>query len=84
MYPDWLSDKDKLDADTKHWKAIVDKSYLTGLGIDWSKIRNVMDMKTIFADVWMSAFPMDVGFLFQHRDRPHRHFVSVRHQSRQA
>ncbi|KAM1223640.1 hypothetical protein ACFX10_042481 [Malus domestica] len=47
-YPDWLSDKVNLDADTKHWKAIVDRSYLTGLGIDWSKIRNVMDMKAIY------------------------------------
>ncbi|CAB4265733.1 unnamed protein product [Prunus armeniaca] len=47
-YPDWLSDKDKLVADTKHWKAIVEKSYLIGLGIDWSNIRNVMDMKAIY------------------------------------
>ncbi|XP_050363706.1 probable methyltransferase PMT28 isoform X2 [Argentina anserina] len=47
-YPDWLKDKDKLIADTKHWKDIVDKSYLIGLGIDWSSIRNVMDMKAIY------------------------------------
>ncbi|XP_031261272.1 probable methyltransferase PMT28 isoform X1 [Pistacia vera] len=47
-YPDWLNDKEKLIADTNHWKAITDKSYLTGMGIDWSNIRNVMDMKAIY------------------------------------
>ncbi|XWS24361.1 hypothetical protein CRYUN_Cryun28dG0095100 [Craigia yunnanensis] len=47
-YPDWLNDKQKVIDDTKHWKDIVDKSYLTGMGIEWSTIRNVMDMKAIF------------------------------------
>lgn len=47
-YPDWLNEKDKLIADTEHWTAIVDKSYLTGIGIDWANIRNVMDMKAIY------------------------------------
>lgn len=47
-YPEWLNDKEKLIADTNHWKAIVDKSYLTGIGIDWSNIRNVLDMKAIY------------------------------------
>jgi len=47
-YPDWLSDKEKVRADTEHWKAIVEKSYLTGIGIDWTNIRNVMDMKAIY------------------------------------
>ena len=47
-YPDWLNDKQKAIDDTKHWKDIVDKSYLTGMGIDWSTIRNVMDMKAIY------------------------------------
>lgn len=46
--PDWLNNKEKLTADTEHWKAIVDKSYLTGMGIDWSSIRNVLDMKSIY------------------------------------
>ncbi|KAJ4836614.1 hypothetical protein Tsubulata_027536 [Turnera subulata] len=46
-YPDWMNGKEKLVADTNHWRAIVDKSYLTGIGIDWSRIRNVMDMKAI-------------------------------------
>ncbi|KAL0553493.1 hypothetical protein IC582_007388 [Cucumis melo] len=48
-FPEWLSnDKEKLIADTNHWKAIVEKSYLTGIGIDWSSVRNVMDMKAIY------------------------------------
>ncbi|KAJ6711114.1 METHYLTRANSFERASE PMT28-RELATED [Salix koriyanagi] len=46
-YPDWMDNKEKLIADTSHWKAIVEKSYLTGMGIDWSNIRNIMDMKAI-------------------------------------
>lgn len=46
-YPDWMNNKEKLIADTEHWKTIVDKSYLAGLGIDWSNIRNIMDMKAI-------------------------------------
>ncbi|XP_071693269.1 probable methyltransferase PMT28 [Rutidosis leptorrhynchoides] len=47
-FPDWMNSRDKLVADTEHWKAIVDKSYLNGLGINWSTIRNVMDMHAIF------------------------------------
>lgn len=42
-----MNNKEKLVADTNHWKAIVEKSYLTGMGIDWSNIRNIMDMKAI-------------------------------------
>ncbi|KAL9244128.1 hypothetical protein vseg_017935 [Gypsophila vaccaria] len=47
-YPDWLNDKEKVKADTAHWKSIVEKSYLIGIGIDWKNIRNVMDMKAIY------------------------------------
>ncbi|OWM75069.1 hypothetical protein CDL15_Pgr021420 [Punica granatum] len=46
--PDWLENKDKLSADTNHWNAIFKNSYLSGIGIDWSSIRNVMDMKAIY------------------------------------
>ena len=34
--------------DHNHWKAVVEKSYLDGLGIDWSNIRNVMDMRAVY------------------------------------
>lgn len=47
-FPDWMNNRDKLVSDTEHWKAIVDKSYLNGMGINWSTIRNVMDMHAIF------------------------------------
>jgi hypothetical protein len=53
--PAWLSAAEKgiygkpvtedYRLDTEHWKRIIDKSYLQGLGIQWSSIRNVMDMK---------------------------------------
>ncbi|KAI3984065.1 hypothetical protein MKX01_035192 [Papaver californicum] len=35
-------------SDYKHWKHVVTKSYLTGMGISWSKVRNVMDMRSIY------------------------------------
>ncbi|XP_057722627.1 probable methyltransferase PMT28 [Arachis stenosperma] len=47
-YPDWISSKEKLVADMNHWNAVVNRSYLNGLGINWPSIRNVMDMKTIY------------------------------------
>ncbi|KAH7847393.1 hypothetical protein Vadar_025593 [Vaccinium darrowii] len=34
--------------DYAHWKRVVTKSYLNGLGISWSTVRNVMDMKAIY------------------------------------
>lgn len=53
--PSWLSATDKgiygkpaaedFQADTNHWKHVVSKSYLEGVGINWTSIRNVMDMK---------------------------------------
>lgn len=70
-YPDWLNDKEKLSSDTRHWKAIFDRSYLTGLGIDWSKIRNVMDMKSIYggyANLQLNIlhFTLQVKLIFIH------------------
>ncbi|WVZ21209.1 hypothetical protein V8G54_008531 [Vigna mungo] len=35
-------------SDYEHWKRVVSKSYLNGLGIQWSNIRNVMDMRSIY------------------------------------
>ncbi|XP_073141033.1 probable methyltransferase PMT26 [Henckelia pumila] len=35
-------------ADIKHWKRVVSKSYLSGLGIKWSTVRNVMDMRAVY------------------------------------
>ncbi|KAF6136271.1 hypothetical protein GIB67_042756 [Kingdonia uniflora] len=47
-YPEWLDNKENVVADTEHWKAIVEKSYLVGMGINWSHVRNIMDMKSIY------------------------------------
>ncbi|XP_072966973.1 probable methyltransferase PMT27 isoform X1 [Typha angustifolia] len=35
-------------ADYENWKHIVTKSYLGGFGINWSKVRNVMDMRAVY------------------------------------
>ncbi|KAH7852210.1 hypothetical protein Vadar_021836 [Vaccinium darrowii] len=55
--------------DYAHWKRVVTKSYLNGLGISWSTVRNVMDMKAIYGgfaaalkelNVWvMNVVPID-------------------------
>jgi len=69
--PYWLNKKDlkHFISDTEHWKRIVDKSYLPGMGIDWSAVRNVMDMKAVYGGfaaaltsqpVWvMNVVPVD-------------------------
>lgn len=35
-------------ADYEHWSRVVSKSYLNGMGIDWSRVRNVMDMRAVY------------------------------------
>lgn len=35
-------------ADYEHWKRVVTKSYVNGLGINWASVRNVMDMRAIY------------------------------------
>lgn len=35
-------------ADYKHWKQVISKSYMSNLGINWSNIRNVMDMRAVY------------------------------------
>jgi hypoxanthine-guanine phosphoribosyltransferase len=39
---------DEMAMDTEHWRRVVSNSYLTGLGIDWEHVRNVMDMNARF------------------------------------
>ncbi|KQK17521.1 probable methyltransferase PMT25 [Brachypodium distachyon] len=34
--------------DYQHWRRVIDKSYLNGLGVDWSRVRNVMDMRAAY------------------------------------
>ncbi|WCJ37841.1 S-adenosyl-L-methionine-dependent methyltransferases superfamily protein [Euphorbia peplus] len=56
-------------ADYQHWKRVVSQSYRNGLGINWSSVRNVMDMRSIYGGfaaamkdikVWvMNVVPID-------------------------
>lgn len=34
--------------DYDHWKNVVSRSYMKGFDIDWSSVRNVMDMKAVY------------------------------------
>ncbi|XWS33137.1 hypothetical protein CRYUN_Cryun22dG0053000 [Craigia yunnanensis] len=55
-------------ADNEHWKRVV-KSYIRGMGINWSSVRNVMDMRAVYGgfavalkdlNLWiMNVVPID-------------------------
>ncbi|KQJ85517.1 probable methyltransferase PMT26 [Brachypodium distachyon] len=57
------------EADYDHWKRVISNSYMDGLGIDWSAVRNVMDMNAVYGGfaaalrdvkVWvMNVVPID-------------------------
>ncbi|KAK1397140.1 hypothetical protein POM88_007003 [Heracleum sosnowskyi] len=51
---------DDFVVDYKHWKRVVSTSYVTGMGIDWSTVRNVMDMRAICGGV--ASLGTDVSF----------------------
>ncbi|GAV72190.1 Methyltransf_29 domain-containing protein [Cephalotus follicularis] len=34
--------------DTDHWNRVVTKLYVSGLGFNWSNVRNVMDMRAVY------------------------------------
>ncbi|KAJ7944226.1 S-adenosyl-L-methionine-dependent methyltransferases superfamily protein [Quillaja saponaria] len=46
-------------ADYEHWKRVVDKYYRSSMGITWSDVRNVMDMRAVYG-----------GFAAALRDHP--------------
>ncbi|KAF5183949.1 S-adenosyl-l-methionine-dependent methyltransferases superfamily protein [Thalictrum thalictroides] len=56
-------------ADYEHWKHVIANSYLNGMGISWSSVRNVMDMRSVYGGfaaalkdlkVWvMNVVPID-------------------------
>ncbi|CAK8579005.1 unnamed protein product [Lathyrus sativus] len=56
-------------ADYEYWKRVVSKSYLNGMGIQWSNVRNVMDMRSVYGglaaalrdlNIWvMNVVPVD-------------------------
>lgn len=35
-------------ADYENWRNILSESYLNGIGINWSKVRNAMDMRSVY------------------------------------
>nr|CAD1842044.1 unnamed protein product [Ananas comosus var. bracteatus] len=35
-------------ADYEHWKHVVSNSYVNGMGIKWSNVRNAMDMRSVY------------------------------------
>ncbi|KAG9150811.1 hypothetical protein Leryth_002963 [Lithospermum erythrorhizon] len=47
-------------ADNKHWKRVVEKSYLKGMGINWSTVRNVMDMRAVYGGFAAALREMNV------------------------
>nr|URM60713.1 NF-YB family protein [Gymnema sylvestre] len=46
--------------DYKHWKRVVTKSYVNGLGINWSSVRNVMDMRAVYGGFAAALKDMNV------------------------
>ncbi|CAN4083361.1 unnamed protein product [Withania somnifera] len=39
---------DDFAADSEHWKRLISKVYMNGLGISWSNVRNAMDMRAVY------------------------------------
>lgn len=36
------------ERDYDHWKKVVSQLYMNGMGISWSNVRNVMDMRAVY------------------------------------
>lgn len=45
---DSASNKEKFEADTKYWKQLISEVYFNDFPLNWSSIRNVMDMNAGF------------------------------------
>ncbi|KAJ1286036.1 hypothetical protein BS78_03G323300 [Paspalum vaginatum] len=43
-----LFSQEKIDSDTNHWKDLVSEVYLNEFAVNWSSVRNVMDMNAGF------------------------------------
>ncbi|CAA7393690.1 unnamed protein product [Spirodela intermedia] len=60
-FPEWLADsQERILADAKRWRETLNRSYLSGLGVDWSKVRNVMDMRAIYGGLAAALAPYKV------------------------
>nr|XP_045084747.1 probable methyltransferase PMT24 [Aegilops tauschii subsp. strangulata] len=51
---------DDLAADTKHWREAVNSSYLSGMGIEWKNVRNVIDMRSVYGGLAAALRDMKV------------------------
>ncbi|KAL1820279.1 hypothetical protein ACET3Z_015148 [Daucus carota] len=51
---------DDFTTDYVKWKRVVSKSYLGGMGINWSTVRNVMDMRAIYGGFAAALKDMNV------------------------
>jgi hypothetical protein len=40
--------QEKIDSDTNYWKDLVSEVYLNEFAVNWSSVRNVMDMNAGF------------------------------------
>ncbi|KAH1253206.1 putative methyltransferase PMT26 [Glycine max] len=47
-------------ADYEHWKRVMSKSYLDGMGIKWSNVRNVIDMRSIYGGFAIASRDLNV------------------------
>ncbi|KAM1861925.1 hypothetical protein TB2_002315 [Malus domestica] len=66
---DGKSAQEDFISDYKHWKKVVSETYLNGMGVNWSTVRNVMDMRAVYGGfaaalkdlkVWvMNVVPVD-------------------------
>ncbi|VAI15044.1 unnamed protein product [Triticum turgidum subsp. durum] len=51
---------DDLAADTEHWREAVNSSYLSGMGIEWKNVRNVIDMRSVYGGLAAALRDMKV------------------------
>ncbi|KAL5190365.1 putative methyltransferase PMT26 [Glycine soja] len=47
-------------ADYEHWKRVMSKSYLDGMGIKWLNVRNVIDMRSIYGGFAIASRDLNV------------------------
>ncbi|KAG5048669.1 hypothetical protein JHK85_009772 [Glycine max] len=47
-------------ADYEHWKRVMSKAYLDGMGIKWSNVRNVIDMRSIYGGFAIASRDLNV------------------------
>lgn len=49
--PYWLNETPTptdIEVDYEHWKMVISNTYMSGLKVKWSNVRNVMDMRAVY------------------------------------